>query len=337
MYRTLKEKKHVFNQNTINSREELQYMIKTLGSRSCLRFRGVCESKYCMLTSLQRNCPIPMKGQQKQYISLLLEEIKNNPGIVLYFQNKGIAINDISCLSLMQHFGLPTPLLDFTTDISVALSFASKGICMSSGNEETDEYVSLYVFDKVSECEVGTPLQQIYMDGMVTGIQRWQNHIKQHPEQPIDASILFSLNEFVRWNDIRDLELVYVEYQPLSPGVITLSGQSLSLSNPNLDKQKGCFILNLFDETTPLEKNWNMRLPESRAQFWKNKESVMQSLPFSGVTTKEKMACFDIRKEIMNEWAADNAVVLYDNTEDSQSIKDLLDKIQLTLIDKINK
>ena len=327
MYKTLKEKALVFNQETICSMEGLHGLIKKLGRCSSLRFRGVCESKYCMLTSLQRNCPTSMKGQEKKYVSLLLKEIQNNPEIVSFFKNKGIVMNDISCLALMQHFGLPTPLLDFSTDINVALSFAAKDICLSSGTEETDEYASLYVFDKVYEYEVGTPIQQIYKDGITNGIQMWQDHLMQHPEQNVDASSLFFLNELVKWDDIKDLELFFIEYQPIAPRVVALSGDTLNLSNPNLDRQKGCFILNLYDGSTPLEINWNMRLPESRNQFWKNRGAEVLTLPFNGVITREKIACYDIRKTIINEWATDNTVILYDETEYVQSIQTKLQEI----------
>lgn len=143
MYKTLEEKSRAFNQVTIQSEDDLQDLIAGMSPRSCLRFRGVCEAKYNMFTSLQRNCPKVMNGRQKDYMSLLLHCVKTNPEVIAYFQDKGIAINDISCLALMQHFGLPTPLLDFSTDIVIALSFAADGINKPLGGDETDHYVSL--------------------------------------------------------------------------------------------------------------------------------------------------------------------------------------------------
>lgn len=335
MYKTLTEKAKVFNQSTINTEDDLQKSITGLSNSLSLRFRGVCEAKYTMMTSLQRNCPASMSGKQKDYMSVLLQRVKNDTDVFTYFRRKGIAINDMSCLALMQHFGLPTPLLDFSTDIVVALSFAADGINLMSGSEETDQYVSLYVFDKVFEYEVGIPVQQVYMNGMVSGIQMWKNYMMQNPCQQVDAAILYNIDDFVKWNDIKDSELSYVEYQPLAPGVVTLSGQSLNLSNPNLDKQKGCFILNLYDENTPLEGNWNMRTRERRERFWMNRGNSLQTLPFSGVTTREKMACFDIKKEVIEKWAAKNAVPLYDNSKDTQDIKAKLAEIQKKVNEEI--
>lgn len=145
MYNTLAEKAKAFNQNTIKTEKELEALITALSQRNCLRFRGVSESKYTMLTSLQRKCLSSFKGTQKEYMSQLLLKVKEDAIVINYFQSLGIAINDIPCMALMSHLGLPTPMLDFSTDIIVALSFAADGVNMASGNDETDEYVS-YMF-----------------------------------------------------------------------------------------------------------------------------------------------------------------------------------------------
>lgn len=335
MYKTLTEKAKVFNESAINTEDDLQKLITGLSNSLSLRFRGVCEAKYTMMTSLQRNCPASMSGKQKDYMSVLLQSVKNDADVLAYFYRKGIAINDMSCLALMQHLGLPTPFLDFSTDIIVALSFAADGINLMSGSEETDQYVSLYVFDKVFEYEVGIPVQQVYMNGMVSGIQMWQNYMIQNPGQLVDVTILQNIDDFVKWNDIKSFELSYVEYQPLAPRVGTLSGQNLNLSNPNLDKQKGCFILNLYDENIPLEENWNMRTIECRERFWISRGDGVQTLPFSGVTTREKMACYDIKKEVIKKWASENAVPLYDDSDDTLDIKAKLVEIQKKVNEEI--
>ena len=126
----------------------------------------------------------------------------------------------------------------------------------------------------------------MYMEGMVTGIQRWQEYLHQNPSQTVDASILFDINKFVRWDDFQSFELAYIEYQPLAPGVVTLSGQNLDLSNPNLMRQKGCFILNLYSDTMPMEENWNMRTVEQRNQFWMTSVPGVKTLPYSGAMTR---------------------------------------------------
>ena len=331
MYKTLAEKNSVFNRVTVNSEEELKNLINILSNKPSLRFRGVCEAKYTMLTSLQRNCPSEMRGKQKEYLERLLRQVKGCPAVVEYFKNSGVHINDLSCLSLMQHYGLPTPLLDFSTDINIALSFAADGLKTGNVNDEIDNYVSLYVFDTVFEHEVGTPIQQVYMSGMANGIQLLQDYLREKPTESIYASVLKKIDEFIKWDDLKDIELTFIEYQPLAPDVVTYSNQRLNISNPNLDNQKGCFLLNLYDETMPLEKNWNGRTIESRNKFWSNRGPGYMELPFSGVMTREKMICFDIKKEVLGNRANGNQIRIYDNSCQSDELKKILHTLKTSL------
>lgn len=327
MYKSLLEKALAFNQKTIDTLEELVHLVDDLKGQSSLRFRGVCESKYTMLTSLQRKCPAKMKGRQLAYLASLLNRVMSDSQIRAYFQNNGITINEISCLALMQHQGLPTPLLDFSTDIRIALSFAADGVTLVSSEYETDGYVSLYVFDIAIEYEIGSSIQQVYVDGMMRAKQMLEVYTREHPDQQVDSSLLFDINSFVKWEDIKDCELAFLEYQALAPGLVTMSGDELDLSNPNLDRQKGCFLLNLYDEKMPLEENWNMRTIQQCNAFWAKGSSGVHLLPFSGVMTRDKITCYDIKKEVIRKWAGDNALTIYDKSDETISIKERLNKI----------
>ena len=336
MYTTLEEKAAAFQQITIGSDVELQHLLSSIGDKPDLRYRGVNESKYTMLTSLQRNAPAKISGRQKDYMSVLLHRVKNDNDVVDYFKKQHIPINDISCMALMQHLGLPTPLLDFSTDINIALSFAEDRVNMTSGNDEIDKYVSLYVIDLGREREVASSVQQIYKLGFEDGEQRWKEHLQNHPDIPIDASILFDINQFVKWDDIKDLELSFIEHQSLAPSVTTLSGDSLDLSNPNLSNQKGCFIINLYDEAMPMEENWNMRTTARRNKFWLTRSGA-QTLPFSGVQTNDCMYCYDIKKTVISAWAANNKMPLYVNNSAIHTLKQHLKSIQAKLDGEIGE
>lgn len=330
MYKTLADKSKVFKHTAINKPEELEQLLVNIGNKPYMRYRGVSEAKYTMLTSLQRNAPAKMAGRQKEYMSVLLHRVKNDADVIAFFKGQKIPINDISCMALMQHLELPTPLLDFSIDINIALSFAEDGVNMASGGEETDEYVSLYVIDLNAESEVAASIQQMYQYGMVSGEQMWKEHLQQHPNQSVDASILFDIDKFIKWDDIKGLELSFVEYQELAPNVVTLSGEGLDLTNPNLANQKGCFILNLYDEGMPMEENWNMRTMARRNEFWQAKAGV-QALPFSGVQTNEQMYCYDIKKSVIQQWALNNKLQLYVNSPANVAIKKRMKDIQAEL------
>ena len=80
MYKTLADKSKVFKHTAINKPEELDQLLVNIGNKPYMRYRGVSEAKYTMLTSLQRNAPAKMAGRQKDYMSVLLHRVKNVTG-----------------------------------------------------------------------------------------------------------------------------------------------------------------------------------------------------------------------------------------------------------------
>ncbi|WP_284461762.1 FRG domain-containing protein, partial [Chryseobacterium sp.] len=69
----------------------------------------------------------------------------NNEVVKKLLINSGIdENNDLAYLSYMQHFGVPTPFLDYTNNPYVALFFAIDGINFTPSDNEIDNYFSLY-------------------------------------------------------------------------------------------------------------------------------------------------------------------------------------------------
>jgi hypothetical protein len=54
-------------------------------------------------------------------------------------------LNDIATLSTLQHYGGPTPFLDFTSKKESAMFFATEGV-RQTGNDETNACVSIYAW-----------------------------------------------------------------------------------------------------------------------------------------------------------------------------------------------
>lgn len=96
-------------------------------------FRGLNEATYKMYTSSQREWI--NHGSDiiySDYLNTLLANAKNwNNGILKKYMkslNKGLEENNLAYFSIMQHFGLPSPLLDFSYNPFVALYFACKDV-----------------------------------------------------------------------------------------------------------------------------------------------------------------------------------------------------------------
>ena len=76
------------------------------------------------------------------YITSLLSNCREwEEGIIVkYLTNNGIEASDLILLTIMQHYGAPTPLLDFSSNINVALYFAAQ----IDSPKSLDDYMSVY-------------------------------------------------------------------------------------------------------------------------------------------------------------------------------------------------
>lgn len=194
-------------------------------------FRGVGEAKYKLYNSAQRE--FIKRGQlancgnldgQEYYNSLIisiLESVKkwNSRTISNYLRNLGISeVDDLAYLSYLQHYGFPTPLLDFTSDPFIALFFAAEKILYNSWNGfSLDSAFSLY----------------------------WMN------TETFIAKVL-TLNDE---RDIPDDEKSYDRI--LKTKVISIIRHEIKQyqvrNNPNILNQKGCFVFN-WHSVNPLEE-----------------------------------------------------------------------------------
>lgn len=119
-------------------------------------FRGVSEAKYKLYNSAQRNwfsiAQNDTYQDEEKYdnyiISLMTECKKWNSGTVPNFlKSYGISENNsIAYLSFMQHFEIPTPLIDFTKSPNKAIFFAVDSIPENfiESENEIDNYFSIY-------------------------------------------------------------------------------------------------------------------------------------------------------------------------------------------------
>lgn len=107
-------------------------VITELMRNHTLIFRGVGNASYRLFNKAQRNFRVNRLNEEKNEtifhnsIFEMLEKAKTFEHNILldYFKSFGVKENDVAILSFLQHYGAPTPLLDWTYDLYVAIFFA---------------------------------------------------------------------------------------------------------------------------------------------------------------------------------------------------------------------
>ena len=117
-------------------------------------FRGVSNASYKMYSSSQRewmNRSIVKKlsnDDYYRYVIKLIHETAKRKEVQIYMQQESVTYNEFFILALMQHFGVPSPMLDFSLSMEKALFFATDGALngwVDDGTDKLDNYVSLYL------------------------------------------------------------------------------------------------------------------------------------------------------------------------------------------------
>lgn len=160
-YSTIEEKETLFinggSKIDLNIEKLFDEIRKFYEDGDSFVFRGLSEAKYKMYNSAQRiyinqelHRQVPsdsISEHYKNFISQLIESTKtwNNGVIKELLINSGIDENNaLAYLSYMQHYEIPTPLLDFSYNPYVALFFAIDNLNYVGSDIEIDNYFSFY-------------------------------------------------------------------------------------------------------------------------------------------------------------------------------------------------
>lgn len=151
-YDTTLQKALFFEQIMIDTKEDFDSIYEENKNLKSTLYRGVSEAKWRIYSSLQRywiNEKLYLNGTDyKTFIEKTIINAKKQNGGILkkFFEKNGISPeNDIAVLSFLQHYGCPTPLVDWSNSFKNALYFATENV--NSYTEETreiDKYFSVY-------------------------------------------------------------------------------------------------------------------------------------------------------------------------------------------------
>src|SRR5882724_238302 len=123
-------------------------------------FRGMKEARHKLFNSAQREWLSNNIGAWEEgrtyleFIKSLIQEAKGQrvfEKVLAYNQINYHNEADFPILSILQHYGAPTPLMDWSYCLDVALYFATEEVNGLAASEEIDGYFSIYVIKKTSQ------------------------------------------------------------------------------------------------------------------------------------------------------------------------------------------
>lgn len=279
-YSTLDEKRQYFGNGEkksfkIKTKDELEKWFEDVESTSknieisktALIYRGMTEAKHKLYTSAQQ---IWIKNEMQQWAKMsffefvieLVKRAKKNNLIKKVFDCYKYSSDEreFPILSILQHYGAPTPLMDWTYNNNVAFYFATDNIIKKeSPKNEIDDYFSIYRIDKRKHKEFQNVIDFVG-DENYPGLSSFSNFGK---EDNANSNSIFFISDFEKViENFGDAPEIVTELLVKTKKPVT------SIYNQNIIPQEGLFIFNPFCKKTLEEifkvdfnKNgWNLEL-----------------------------------------------------------------------------
>ncbi len=236
----------VHKRNIINDVKKFEKWYRTFSKKNDIEkpkkptyfFRGVPEAKFKLFNSAQRvwiTTEIETWKDNPNYLEFLknlLTKAKDDNLIksVIEFYRKRASSMDFPLLSLLQHYGGPTPLIDCTYNLDIALYFSSGNITSENSHEEIDNYFSIYIINNSV-----TRIRSISLDIDDNKLPSLNTIFERIEEEKTDVQKLFYLSDYENTARV-----------PLT-----------TIYNQNIIPQKGSFIFNP-SPTKPLEDYFHL-------------------------------------------------------------------------------
>lgn len=256
-YESFEEKSEVFKENfKIDSEEEVDSIVSMYSSQEKdFLYRGINTATYKLYSSSQvqwmLSDAISKKTNIEDYYNFIIDSIeltRENDRVKQYIKDNGISDNDLFILAMMQHYGMPSPVLDFSHSIFGALYFAwdKCNRTLSDTQTQLSDYISLYVINK-------------RIDWVNYSVQNVMRNSAEQLNDMLQKDKLFTAGmvdtkdvekEFLKlpYSKFKDWNFVAVEDNPENPVKISIPALKFDceyqIINDRIISQQGMFIAN---------------------------------------------------------------------------------------------
>jgi hypothetical protein len=274
------------------------------GNRINYIYRGMTDASYRLYTSAQRvwisnDMSEWVNGGYFGYISELLRQAKKNVLLAKVFDvyDYDSDEREMPLLSILQHYGTPTPLMDWTYNINVALFFATENVKTGLGTGKIENYFSIYFVNKSKH-------EQFFFNS-------FKVEKKKHPSlQKIKQNKAIYNNDILYY--ISDFEIATYNKNTGSRFKVNERDPVTTIYNQNIIPQEGLFIFNP-DADRPID------------DFFKNGDDTNSSnllnLPFACFNIKKDLADY-VRRRIKNTVKIDKSFIYPALREEAKEINE---------------
>lgn len=309
-YRSLDEKKEFFTQVRIDTEKDFEDLFKILLPQKFDQggiWRGLPESRFKLYNSIQRE---DVSSKKLSTVDDVIVTIKNSAYyldtwrrniVSKYFRNYGVDdVPIFAKLSILRHYGVASPLIDWTRDPRVALFFATqKQSCLV--NDGINDYFSIYF--------ISTEHPYYKLDSKLgySEVLKNDTDFKNAIEKRVNFVIEHGGDHFLQ---MEAREKASREYLQLALNDIEMTLGSIKRQNiqriedcPNnemshylrnnlhITAQEGLFIMNS-DPFRPLEEAIHYRINKLAQQVDSQTIDVNKAIKIN----KDNFFCFDIHK-----------------------------------------